>query len=206
MTIPFAALGEGAVVGIVALGVKHSAGGALLRCAFPAQVDQVILEWRAVLLVTHNASLDGDAAGPIGQPAHGRDARRPAATEGAASSAPSRSTMQSAGLLSSSQYLRDEGLGTTGAPSVADTTKPDVEIIVAGHDADAHNVHEVSIFQVLVRIGTLSCLVAHCAKCLIFLRSCAPRPRRTLRLLSCHRAVGWPPLPVSPSYARKCSP
>ena len=43
MPVPFAAIGERAVVGIVVLGAEHPAGGALLRYAFPAQVEQVIL-------------------------------------------------------------------------------------------------------------------------------------------------------------------
>jgi hypothetical protein len=36
VAIAFAALGEGAVVGIVALGIEHPSGGTLLRYAFPA--------------------------------------------------------------------------------------------------------------------------------------------------------------------------
>jgi hypothetical protein len=39
---------------------------------------------------------------------------------------------------------------------------------------------------------------------LMFLHSSATRPRRTLRLLSCHRSVGWPPLPgLTAKRARK---
>jgi hypothetical protein len=51
------------------------------------------------------------------------------------------------------------------------------------------------MFQGVAPVGRLSCAIAPRAKCLMCLRSCATRPPRTSRLLSCHRSVGWPPLP-----------
>src|SRR5712691_11950653 len=115
MPIPFAALGEHTVVGVVVVGIEHPAGGTILGDAFPAQVGQVSVEWRSLRPVTHDAGLDGDAAGPIRQQPSRRDACRPAAPEGGAPSFPPGSTVQAAGLLGRGQYLRDERLGTTGA-------------------------------------------------------------------------------------------
>jgi hypothetical protein len=137
------------VIGVVALGIEHSAAGTILRYALPTQVDQVIFERRAVLPVTNDARFDGDASCPIRQPSHGRDACRPAAAEGGGPSGPTRSTVQAAGLLGCSQYAGDERLDTAHAAFVADAPKPDAEIIVSGHDADARRVREVSSFQVL---------------------------------------------------------
>src|SRR5215470_7952304 len=53
-------------------------------------------------------------------------------------------------------------------------------------------VHESLIGQQLGRSGRLLCFFAPRAECLIYLRFCAARPPRTSRLLSCHRAVGYP--------------
>src|SRR5262245_15829395 len=49
--------------------------------------------------------------------------------------------------------------------------------------------------QGVARIGRLWCAVAPRARCLMCLNSSAARPIRSLRLLSCHRAVGYPAPP-----------
>jgi hypothetical protein len=54
----------------------------------------------------------------------------------------------------------------------------------------ACEVQVVSIFHGVMWIRRLSCLIAPRAKCLICLLSCATRPPRTSRLLSCHRSGG----------------
>jgi hypothetical protein len=51
-------------------------------------------------------------------------------------------------------------------------------------------VRKVLIVQRVVRIGTLSCFPARCAKRLICLFYSAARPPGTSRLLSCHTSVG----------------
>jgi hypothetical protein len=78
-------------------------------------------------------------------------------------------------------------------PPVPDAAKPDVEIIVADHGVD--EVRAVVKFQGVARIGRLWCALAPRARCLMCLHSSAARPSRSLRLLSCLRAVEYPAPP-----------
>ena len=66
MAIPFAALGEGAVVGVVVLSVEQATGGAVLRHALPSQVGEVSAECGSPRSLPHDAGLDRDAVRPIG--------------------------------------------------------------------------------------------------------------------------------------------
>jgi hypothetical protein len=85
------------------------------------------------------------------------------------------------------------GLARRALPPVPDAPKPDVEIVVAGHGV--HEVRAVVKLQGVMLIGRLSSAVAPRAKCLMCLNSSPTRPSRRLPLLSCHRAVGYPPPP-----------
>jgi hypothetical protein len=62
-------------------------------------------------------------------------------------------------------------------------------------DCFVDEVHKALIGPQLGRSGRLPCFFAPRAECLIYLRICAARPPRTSRLLSCHRAVGYPAAP-----------
>ncbi|HEX5865561.1 MAG TPA: hypothetical protein VF014_15125 [Casimicrobiaceae bacterium] len=188
VAIPFAALSECTVVGVVVLNVKQAAGEAVIRHALPPQVGQVSGESRSPRSLAHDAGLDGDAARPIRHQPSGRDAGRSAAPEGGAPDALSGSAVEAARLLGCRQRLRDERLGVTGAAPVADAPDADAEIIVARHDASAREVHVIAHFQMAGRICRLSC--APCAKRLMCLPSSTARPRRTSRLLSCRGSVG----------------
>ena len=204
MSIPFAAIGECAVVSVVAISVEQAAGGAVLRHTLPPQVGQVSAKRRSPRPLPHDAGLHGNAARPIRHQPGGREAGRPAAAKGGAPGAPSGSAVEAAGLLGCRQHLRDERLGPTGAgpPPVPDAPKPDTEIIVVRHDAGAREVRVVANFQGVVQIGRLPCAIAPRAKRLMCLRSSVDRPRRTSRLLPCDRSVGWPPLP---GFTVKCA-
>jgi len=99
MPVGFAATGEGAVVGIIVLGIEHLTRSAVLRDAFPPQIGQVSAERRSPGPVPYDARLDGNAARPVRHRPRGSDACRPAAAEGSAAAATSGSTLQSTGLL-----------------------------------------------------------------------------------------------------------
>jgi hypothetical protein len=57
MAIPFAALGECAVVGVVVLSVEQAAGGTVLRHALPPQVGEVSAERGSPGSLPHDAGL-----------------------------------------------------------------------------------------------------------------------------------------------------
>jgi hypothetical protein len=192
MPVTFAAHGKGAVVGIILTGIKHPARSAVLRDAFPPQIGDVSAEQRSPRPVPYNARFDGNAARPgRHQPRH-RDARGPAAAETSATAATPGSTPQSTGLLGCRQRPRNERLAAARvAPApVPDAPKPDMEIIVVDHSV--HEVRAVVTLQGVVRIGSLSFAGAPRARCLMCLNFSAARPSRSLRLLSCLRAVGSP--------------
>src|SRR6516162_1757570 len=195
MAIAVAPLGECAMIGVVTLRVEHPAGGAVLRYALPAQVDEVSAERRSLGPVPHHTGFHGNVARASHHQPTGRDARGAPPPEGGGASAASRSTVQPTGLLGCGQCLGDEGLGTTGAASapVADAPKPDMEIVVAAHGTDACEVREVSSLQSVAPTCRLSRFVAHRAKWLMCLHFPTDRLGRASRLLSCHRAVGSPP-------------
>ena len=65
MPVLFAAIGKRAVVGVIVLGVEHSADSAVLRHALPPQVGEVRAERRSPRLVAHHARLDSDVARPV---------------------------------------------------------------------------------------------------------------------------------------------
>ena len=153
MAIPFAALGECAVVGVVVLGIEQAAGSAVLRHALPPQVGQVSAERRSPRPLPHDAGLDGDAARPIRHQPSGREAGRSAAAEGGAPGAPPGSAVEAAGLLGCRQRLRDERLSATGAALVADAPDADAEIVVARHDAGASEVHVIAISKELCELA-----------------------------------------------------
>jgi hypothetical protein len=126
MSIAFAAAGERAVVGVIALGVEHPAGGAVLGHPLSPQVGQVRAERRSPRPVTHYARLHNDAARPVRHQPGGRDTCRPATAESAAPGAASRSPVQTAGLLGGRQRPRNERLCPAGAavspiPDAADS-------------------------------------------------------------------------------------
>jgi hypothetical protein len=64
VAIPFAALGESAVVSVVVLSVEQAAGRAVLCHALSPQVGEVSAERRSPRSLPHDASLDRDAARP----------------------------------------------------------------------------------------------------------------------------------------------
>ena len=84
MAIVLTAIGERAVISVVAVSIEHPAGGAVLRYAVAAQIGQVSFERRALSPMPHHAGLDGNAARPIGQAPRGRDTRRPTTAESSA--------------------------------------------------------------------------------------------------------------------------
>src|SRR5262249_7631975 len=73
-------------------------------------------------------------------------------------------------------------------PVPHDARRCDAEIIVTDHGTVACEVRVVVKLQGFVRIDSLSCAIAPRAKCRMCLHSSAARPRRSLRLLSCHGA------------------
>ena len=99
MPVTFAALGKGAVVGIVVLGIEHSTMSAVLRYAFPPQIGQVSAKRRSPGSVPYDARFDGNAARPGRHQPRGRDARGPAAAESTSAGAAPGPTLQPAGLL-----------------------------------------------------------------------------------------------------------
>jgi len=66
--------------------------------------------------------------------------------------------MQAAGLLGGGQRSRKERLGPTRAApaSISDAPRPDAEVVVADHDADAREVHKAAIRQGFAASGRLS--------------------------------------------------
>jgi hypothetical protein len=197
MPVAFAAVGEGAVVGIVVLGIEHPTGSAVPRYAFPPQIGQVSPQRRSSGHVPHDARFKSNAACPVRHQPRGRDARSAAATERSAPPAPSGSPVQATCSLGCRQCLRYERINATGAapPPVSDAAKTDAEIVIAGHGVIAREVRVVANFQGVVRIGRLSCTVAPRARSLMYMHFSAARPSRSLRLLSCHRAVGYAAAP-----------
>jgi hypothetical protein len=188
MPIAFAALGKGAVVGGFVPGIEHPTGSAVFRYAFPPQIGHVRAKRCSPGPVPYDACFDGNAARPVRHQPRGRDARSPAAAERSAAAATPGSTLPPARLRGCRQRPRNERLAAMRAPPVPDAAKPDAEIIVADHGV--HEVRAVVTLQGFARIGRLSCAVTPRARCLMCLHSCAARPSRSLRLLSCHRAVG----------------
>jgi hypothetical protein len=84
IAITGAALGECAVVSVVALGIEHAAGRAVLGDAIAPQVFKMRGERRALDPVPDDPRFHYRAARPLSQPPGGRKACRPATTEGAA--------------------------------------------------------------------------------------------------------------------------
>ena len=205
MAVTLAVLGERAMIGIVVLGIEHPTRSAILRYTFPPQIGHVSGERRTLGSVTHDARFDGDAARPVRHQPRGRDAGGAATAESTAAAATSRSALQPAGFLGCCQHMRNERLGAMRAapPPVPDAAKPDVEIIVADHGVGVGEVRVVVKLQGVVRLGRLLCAVAPRARCLMCLHSSAARPSRRLRLLSCHRTVGYPAPAASPSKVRQ---
>ena len=203
MPVSFAAPGKGAVVGIIVPGIEHSTRSAILRYTFPSQIGHVSAKRCSPPPVPYDARLDGDAARPVRHQPRGHDARSAATAESSAAAATSRSALQSTSLLGCRQRPRNERLGAMRAalPSVPDAPKPDMEIIVLDHGV--HEVCAVVMLQGFARIGRLSCAVAPRARCLMCLNSSAARPSRSLRLLSCLRAVECSALPTSSTNARQ---
>src|SRR5262245_57884067 len=145
MAIALAAFGEGAVVGVVMLSVEHSAASAVLGHPFPLQIGQVSGERRSPPPMPHHTRLDGNATRPVIHKPGGSDARGSAATETAAPDAAPGPRVKAARLLGGRKRPGEERLGaaSAGAPPVADTAKPDVQIVVASHGAGAREVRVV---------------------------------------------------------------
>src|SRR5215831_16464253 len=80
--------------------------------------------------VSDDPRLDGDAASPVCDVACSRKACGASATKGAPARIMARSTFEPAGALRGRQCLSNEGLAAT---SVANPSKADTEVIVAGH-------------------------------------------------------------------------
>jgi hypothetical protein len=195
MAILFAALGKSGVVNVIAVSAEHSSASAVLRHTIAPQIRQVRAERRALGAMPHDARFDGDVARPIAHHPDCGDARWPAAPEGAATARASRSQVNPAGLLSRDQRLSDERLCAPGAAStiVPDPPEPDAQIIIACHGCG----REVSVnkeLQALVPIEKLSCAIAPRTRPLTLQLSCAFRPGRTSRLLSCPGRFGSPSL------------
>src|SRR5262245_26275388 len=110
MPVTFAALGEGAVIGIIVLGIEHPARSAVLRYAFPPQVGHVSAKRRSPGSVSYDTRFDGNVACPVRHQPRSHDARGPAAAESTAAGAAPGSTLQSTGLLGCRQRPRNEGL------------------------------------------------------------------------------------------------
>ena len=140
----------------------------------------------------YDARFDGNAACPVYHQPRGRDA-----------SGPGRGRKQLRGCCDDGAARRPSrlppvhykrlGAMRAAPPSVPDAPKPDVEIIIADHGT--HEVRAVVTLQGVVRIDRLSCAVAPRARWLMCLNSSAARPSRSLRLLSCRRAVECSALP-----------
>src|SRR5262245_44114638 len=130
--VVFAALREGAVVGIIVLGIEHPTRSAVLRYAFPPQTGHVSAERRSPGSVPYDTGFDGNTPRSLCHQPRGRDARGPAAAEGSAAAGTQGSTLQSTGLLGSCQRPRNERFGAMhAAPSpVPDAAKPDAEITI----------------------------------------------------------------------------
>jgi hypothetical protein len=139
MSVAFAAIGEGAVIGIILLGIEHSTRSTVLRYTLPPQIGHVSAERRSPGSVAHDARFDSDVARPVRHQPRSRDASGPAAAESTAVAATSRAALQSTGFLGCREHPRNERLGTSRAasPPVPDATKPDVETIVTHGAASA---------------------------------------------------------------------
>src|SRR5262245_57689759 len=99
MPVTFAAIGEGVVVGIVALGVEHPTRSPVLCRTFPPQIGHVTAKRCSSRPVPYDARFDGNVARPVGHQPRSRDARGPAATESTTAAAALGLTLQSTGLL-----------------------------------------------------------------------------------------------------------
>jgi hypothetical protein len=93
MSVAFAALREGAVVGLIVLGIEHATRSAVFRYAFPPQISHVDAKGRAPRSVPYDARFDRNAARSVRHQPRGRDARSPAAAEGSAAAATPESTL-----------------------------------------------------------------------------------------------------------------
>ena len=142
MPIAFAALGEPAVIGLIAPGIEHAPRCAVPGHAFPPQIGQMGTKRRSPRPVPHNAGLHGHMARPVRHEPRGGDARGTASAKSAAGFAAGRSAANASGFLSRDQRLGDEWLGATAAAStpIPDASEPDVEIVIAGHGARVHEV------------------------------------------------------------------
>jgi hypothetical protein len=170
--------------------------GASRESAATAQAATVLTgregDRRLIVNTLKKSTMTNGALVPRGGP--------PLVSSGAAASG---STLQSLGLPGCCQHPRNEWLGRTryAPPPVPDAARPNVEIIIADHGV--REVHAVVKLQGFARIGRLSCAVAPHARCLMCLNSSPLPSRRSLRLLSCHRAVECSALPTSSTNARQ---
>src|SRR5262249_17340382 len=122
MPVTFAALGEGAVIGIIMLGIEHPTRSAVLRYAFPPQIGQVGAKRRPSGPLPYDTRFDGNTARPVRHQPGGRDACGTAAAESSAAGPTPGSALQSTRLLGRRQRPRDERLGAmrTAPPPVPD--------------------------------------------------------------------------------------
>src|SRR5215467_915462 len=142
MPVALAAAREGAVVGVVMLGVEHPSGRAIPGHAVPPQIAEMRAERRSSCTMPYHTRLDRNVARPIGHEPRGSNARRPPAAEGAAPPPAPGSMVQPAGFLGGGQRSRQERLGSTdaAAPSISHAPRPDADVVVADHGADAREV------------------------------------------------------------------
>src|SRR5437899_1101559 len=111
MPVTFAAVGEGAVVGIIVLGIEHPTRSAVLRNALPSHIGQSSAKRRSPGPVSDDARFDRNTARPVRHQPRGRDACGAAAAESTAAAAMSGSTLQSTRLLGCRQGSCNERLG-----------------------------------------------------------------------------------------------
>jgi hypothetical protein len=81
MPIALATLGKCTMVGVIALGIKHAARGAIPGRVIPAQISSGVCGAAVPPPLPHNACFDGDAARLVRDEPACCEARRPAATE-----------------------------------------------------------------------------------------------------------------------------
>jgi hypothetical protein len=58
MPVALAPLCEGAMVGVIPIGIEHATGGPVFGYAFTPQIGQMSVEWSSVDPVPHHARLN----------------------------------------------------------------------------------------------------------------------------------------------------
>lgn len=133
MSVALATPREVARIRLVAIGAKHSSGGAVAGDAIALQIGKMRWERCQFRTVARDARFDHNAAGMGGQAVQRREARRAPVAEGATPLSARGRMMQTARLLRGGQHSRDEAPCSSRLRR-ADTARPDTNVVVTQYD------------------------------------------------------------------------